>query len=149
MLRLDDLEHRLRKDPMQAVHQVFIEARQYQPSLILIPQLETVAGKDSQDSPLAVSITKHLAEELDALGDAQVLVVAETNSSSNVSDDLRKPGRLGLEVETTVPDSQARRKILRLICGPSQEGKSAIFDRIGDRTHGYVPSVISLPLEVV
>ena len=149
VFHLENLHERSRKDRMQAVHQVFMEARQNQPSLIVIPQLETVAGKDSQDHPPAFSIAEHLVQELDALGDAQVLVVAETNSSSNVNDNLREPGRLSLEVETTVPDSQARREILRLICGSSKDAKSTIFDKIGDRTHGYVPSEMSLPLEVV
>ena len=124
--RLENLEERSRKE---ALHQVFMEARQHQPSLILIPQVENVA----------VSIASHLAKELDALGDAQVLVVAETNNSSKVDDVLRIPGRLDLEVETTVPDSKARREILRLIWGLSKDVESAMFDRIGDRTHGYVP----------
>ena len=137
--RLDDLEQRSPKDQVQAVHQVFIEARQHQPSLILIPKLEAVAGKASQDYPSAINIVGQLARELDALGDAQVLVVAETNSSSKVNDDLRRPGRLDLEVETTVPNSRARREILRLICDLSKDVESAIFDKIGDRTHGYVP----------
>ena len=131
--RLDDLEGGSHDKQVQAVHQVFKEARQHQPSLILISKLEDVAGKDH---PSAVSIASPLARELDALGDAQVLVVAETNSSSRVSDDLRKQGRLGLEVETNVPVRKARREILRLICGSSKGEKSAIFDRIGDRTHG-------------
>lgn len=138
VLHLDGRSKKSPNDQISAVRQVFVEARQTQPSVILIPRLEAIAGKASQDYSPALNLASILSEEIDALGDAQVLVFAETRNVTNVDDELRNPERLDIEIETTVPDSQSRQEILRLLCGLPKDAASALYDSIGLRSHGYV-----------
>lgn len=137
--RLEDIGRFQRlSDQADAVRKVFADARKHQPSLIMIPRLEVIAGKSNQDYSSTVNVTSLLASQIDGLGDSQVLVVAEASNIANIDDEVRKLGRLDFEIETTVPDSQSRKEILRLASGLPKIDSSAVLDNIGDRTHGYV-----------
>ena len=136
---LDDHDHYQRLgDRADFVRKAFASARREQPSVIIIRRLEAIAGRPNQDNSSAVNMTSLLASQLDALDGTQVLVVAETNNIASVDDEVRKLGRLDFEVEMTVPDSNARKEILRLASGLAKNTASALLDRIGNRTHGYV-----------
>ena len=120
-----------------AVRQVFAEAHRSQPSVITIDRLDAAAGK-SRDLVSTIDITQSLGAEMDRLGEAKILVVAVATSLSNISDDLRSPGRFYKEVETTVPDARSRTRILEIMSGFPGEAESQMLQNIGHRTHGYV-----------
>ena len=137
--RLEDLGRFQRlSDQADAVRKVFADARKHQPSVIMIPRLEVIAGKPNQDYSSTANVTSLLASQIDALGDSQVLVIAEASNIANIDDEVRKLGRLDVEIETTVPDSKSRKEILRLASGLPKMISSPALDSIGDRTHGYV-----------
>ena len=90
-----------------------------------------------------VNITSTLAAEFDSLGSAKVLVVAETSSITSIDPEILKVGRFELQVETTIPDTQSRKQILRLISGLPKDATSTNLDAIGNRTHGFVGADLS------
>lgn len=85
VLYLDDLSrYQTPRDQVDTVRKVFADARQHQPSAIIIRRLEAVAGKTSPDYSSTENVAIPLATQIDALGDAQVLVIAETNNIASV-----------------------------------------------------------------
>ncbi|KAK3068670.1 AAA+-type ATPase [Teratosphaeriaceae sp. CCFEE 6253] len=109
---------------------VFRSAIAAAPSVILIDDLDKVASKD-QDT-----LTSALAEELDKLGSADVLVIAATRSLANIDDMLVWPGRLFVKVELPIPDTASRKAILTILLEdmPNCEAVAAV---VCQKTHGF------------
>lgn len=121
------------------VRQIFREARLQQPSIIVIDELESVISKDI---PKHLSIEKDLGEELDSLytgqlGLQRVVVVATTSEISEIPRGLRKMGRFTTIIDLPVPDTNARKKILRSL-EPENILSPDLIERLSDRTHAYV-----------
>jgi AAA family ATPase len=135
-------------DAEAKVRNVFQEAVRYQPSAIIIDQLDFVAPKRaSLDSQ---SLTSVLCECLDLAKSALVLVVAATRHPNDVDDTLRTPHRLAIEIEMQVPTAQDRAEILRAICGSSSHQlNEALIDMIAEKTHGYVGADLFALLQLV
>lgn len=126
---------------------IFREATYYQPSVIIIDQLEFIAPKRSTlDSPSSASV---LCECLDFLKDAYVLVAAATRHPNDVDDSLRTPHRLAIEVELQVPAAKDRIEILRAIRGCSSEPNDMLLEMIAEKTHGYVGADLFALLQLI
>jgi AAA family ATPase len=131
------------------IRDIFATARRFQPSIIIIDQLEFIAPKrkfsDSLSSP---TLAPALCEALDSLGSAQVFVISTTRHPNEVDESLRTPNRFGLEVEFPVPSAVARKEILQAIRGSSDEPNDILIDSIAEKTHGFVGADIFALLQV-
>ncbi|MCJ1226272.1 AAA+-type ATPase [Toensbergia leucococca] len=124
-----------------AIRGVFAEAHRHQPSVIIIDDLELVAGRGaSREETSSINIAQSLRKELDGLSDgvARVLVLAATKSIKDIDPTLRSPGRFSLEIEIPVPDLIARADILKLHMGLLEGADVVEIEKLSDRTHGYV-----------
>lgn len=119
------------------VRQIFSKARRCQPSVIIIDDLDIVAGK-SRDSATAFNVAQSLSAEMNCLGGTKILVAAATRSLRDMDDKLKGSRCFNLKVETTVPDARSRMKILKIISGLPENVDSHLLRNIGERTHGYV-----------
>lgn len=119
----------------QTLRALFDEAISNQPSLVLMDNLEGIAGSDNRDS--YGSLASILVAEFDKLKNTQVLVIAATQSPNAIERSLRTPGRFRYEVEVPIPDMPARIEILKALHGTSSK-EDAIAELIGERTHGFV-----------
>jgi AAA family ATPase len=127
---------------------IFQEAVRSKPSVLIIDQLEFIAPK--RNSPESQSLASVLCENLEAIRDASVLVVAATRHPNLVDDSLRTPHRLGTEIELQVPTAQDRAEILRALRGPVSAGLSDSFlDLLAEKTHGYVGADLFALLQVI
>ena len=117
---------------------VFDDALRYQPSVIIVDNLQSVAGKRDLVEDRKFSIANKLCEGLDRLGDAHVLVIAATTSLAGVDETLRRPGRFEFEIEIPVPDSSARTEILKVVTGLPKTAENEGLENLGNRTHGFV-----------
>ena len=117
------------------IEAVFAEARESQPSLILIDSLDSVAGSESAHNP---SPMPSIAREMRKLGSARVLVLAAAQTLRGVSQSLRSSVCFGLQVEIPVPDSKARAEILKTLTHSPIDQPNQLLEEIGDRTHGFV-----------
>ncbi|PYH97772.1 AAA-domain-containing protein [Aspergillus ellipticus CBS 707.79] len=137
---IGDAEAKLRK--------YFEEAMRFQPSAVIIDQVEFIAPR--RTSLDTQSLTPVLSECLDAVKSAHVLVVAATRHPNDVDDALRTPHRLALEIEMQIPTAQDRAQILHAICGSSCHTLSeALIDTIAEKTHGYVGADLFALLQLV
>lgn len=116
---------------------LFGDAIAQQPSLIIIDNLEVIAGAQQRDSMSIGNMTSTLVAELDRLKNTQVLVVAATHSPNDIDKSLRTPGRFRYEIEVPIPDRQARVDILKSMHGTLSQSDS-IAEAVGERTHGFV-----------
>lgn len=119
----------------QALKGIFDEAVANQPSLVVMDNIEAIAGSGQRDS--YGSLTTILVAEFDKLKNTQVLVVGATQNPNDVDKSLRTPGRFRYEIEIPIPDMKARIDILKAMHGTSTR-EDPIAEAIGERTHGFV-----------
>lgn len=130
------------------VRQIFTDAKM-QPSIVIIDKLDQVISKEHARS---YAVDEVLGEELDNLvGDhpedslPRVVVIGATSEPGDISREMRKIGRFDTEVGLPVPDTKARKSILRSLvpsCKPNE--KDELLERLGDRTHAYVGADLAL-----
>ncbi|KAJ5207170.1 ATPase AAA-type core [Penicillium cf. griseofulvum] len=127
---------------------IFQEAARSNPSVIIIDQLEFIAPK--RTSIESQSLASVLCENLDAIRNTSILVVAATRNPNQVDDALRTPHRLGTEIEIQVPTAQDRAEILHAIRGPVSAGLTdELVEILAEKTHGYVGADIFALLQLV
>lgn len=131
---LGDTENSLRK--------IWEEAVRFAPSLIFIDEIDALAPKrDSDEAGETESrVVATLLTLMDGMQpDSRVVVVGATNRPNQLDPALRRPGRLGQELEIGIPDATGRNQILQLLLGnmPHTLTPKNISD-IAVKTHGYV-----------
>lgn len=128
-----------------ALRDIFNEARLYQPSIIFIDEIDSLApSRTSDDSGEVESrVVATLLTLMDGMGSTgRVVVVAATNRPNVVDMALRRPGRLDQEVEIGIPDVESRHDILlkqfRKVSEKRHELTLEDIQAIASKTHGYV-----------
>lgn len=98
----------------EAVHQAFEQAKEQKPSILLLDELDKIAGTsmeffmENNDG-----VKKILLQELDALTDEdEVLVVGACNDYESLGDALTRTGRFDHTLVISLPDQETRKKIL-------------------------------------
>ena len=137
-----------------AVGMMFSDAIQHQPSVLIINNLESKVGwsGDATATFSKLDITKALSDGFDHLDDARVLVIAATSSLNAIDPSLRLPGRFETKMEIPVPNSRARREILKILCDDPRPNIAKHLEVIADRTHGFVGAnlmqVVQLAIDI-
>lgn len=126
-----------------ALRDIFNEARKYQPAIIFIDEIDSLAPSRASDDSGEVEsrVVATLLTLMDGVGDSgRLVVVAATNRPNAIDSALRRPGRFDQEVEIGIPDVEARNDILKLQFERMRRhslSEQDIFN-IASRTHGYV-----------
>ncbi|KAK4991143.1 AAA+-type ATPase [Elasticomyces elasticus] len=120
---------------LEAIRSVFAEAAAHQPSLIIIDDLDKIAGDSDTDS-----VSDAISREMDNSRNTQVLVVGATSNLASVNKSLRSPKRFKHEVEVTVPDMRARIEILKAFRDTDADHviSDDLLQTVGEKTHGFV-----------
>jgi transitional endoplasmic reticulum ATPase len=102
----------------QAVHELFLKARQASPCVVFIDEIDTLAparGGYSGDSGVSDRLVGQLLIELDGLQDApQVLLIGATNRPEALDAALLRSGRLELQLKVDLPEEAGRLAILQV-----------------------------------
>ncbi|CDH10937.1 probable ATPase family gene 2 protein [Zygosaccharomyces bailii ISA1307] len=124
---------------------IFEEAKRYQPSIIFIDEIDSIAPNRASDDSGEVEsrVVATLLTLMDGMGAAgRLVVVAATNRPNSIDPALRRPGRFDQEVEIAIPDVDARVEILtKQFEKMSQERHTLSMEdikTIASKTHGYV-----------
>ena len=115
-----------------AIHHIFSTALECQPSVIIIDNL------DRWDLAQSVNFGHILSQQLDRLRGTQTLAVGATRNPTEIDQDLRKLGRLDVEIELPIPDSKSRAEILRALCNLPKDKAQSTLEKVAARTHGFV-----------
>lgn len=128
-----------------ALRDIFDEARKYQPSIIFIDEIDSIAPNRSHDDSGEVEsrVVATLLTLMDGMGAAgRLVVVAATNRPNSIDPALRRPGRFDQEVEIAIPDADARLDILikhfSKMSTDRHELSQDDIRNISLKTHGYV-----------
>ena len=123
----------------QAMGRIFTQALLNQPSLIVIDGLDTMSFPSGvHDTRPPLIPTQKIIWEFERLKGARVLVIAATRSLKNIDSELLLSRCFENEIEIPVPNFKARREILKVLTKLPKDAEHEVFDKIGDRTHGYV-----------
>jgi AAA family ATPase len=124
---------------------IFTEARERQPSIIFIDEIDSLAPKRGNDNESSLDVADgRVVATLLTLMDGmeksgRVVVVAATNRPNSIDPALRRPGRFDQELEIGIPDADARLEILRIQLRRMPHDLTDTYIRsVAAKTHGYV-----------
>ena len=117
---------------------VFSDALGCQPSVIIIDNLEYIAGKEDPTDPVRFRNALLLSRQLDRLDGTRTLAVGAVRSLTEIDLSLRRGGRLDWEIEIPSPDSDSRAEILKVLCDLPKNNAHSILESVAARTHGFV-----------
>lgn len=133
-----------------ALRDIFNEAKKYQPSIIFIDEIDSIAPNRANDDSGEVEsrIVATLLTLMDGMGSAgRLVVIAATNRPNSVDPALRRPGRFDQEVEIGIPDVDARLDILMKQFSQMSSERHTLTEEdiktISSKTHGYVGADLS------
>lgn len=136
-----DVDSKIIGEGIENLDQIFTEARQTQPSLVFIDELDAL-GTDRLTNNTHNERKRQvnqLLEELSNVGsDDDILVIAATNNPSDVDDALLRTGRFDTKIKIPKPNGMARLTILAHHL-PTPVGDADV-DQIMQATRGFVAS---------
>lgn len=119
------------KTPAKDMADAFEKAREAQPSLVLLDDLDKFLGK-------AETLVVRLRNELRKLEGTKVVVAAAARSIYDVDSSLRTTSAFKQELEIFPPNVRQRQDILRAIIGSDRSTAGIDFASLAERTHGFV-----------
>ncbi|RAR05293.1 cell division cycle protein 48 [Stemphylium lycopersici] len=119
------------KGQAKLVSDIFEEARENQPSLILMDNLDRLLEK-------ADTLMNRLRTELATLEGSQVVVAAAARSVYDIDSSLRTAAAFQTELELLPPNTKQREEIVRQVLGPACNVTGVDFTALAERSHGFV-----------
>lgn len=102
----------------QAVRELFAKARQAEPCVVFIDEIDTLAparGSYNGDSGVSDRVVGQLLTELDGIEvGSTILVIGATNRPDTLDPALLRAGRLDLQMKVDLPDLASRLAILQV-----------------------------------
>jgi AAA+ superfamily predicted ATPase len=137
VVRLADVLHSLYGRTERLLNEVFKQAREHAPVVILIDELDALGGNRNQSNEITSRIVTVLTTNMDGLEERSdgIVVVGTTNRVEVIDPALKRPGRLDLLIEVPLPDKPQREQIFRLKIAKAQKIAAAanggeIFDSL-------------------
>lgn len=127
------------------LREIFNEAKKYQPAIIFIDEIDSIAPNRANDDSGEVEsrVVATLLTLMDGTSSSgRIAVIAATNRPNAVDPALRRPGRFDQEIEIGIPDVDARFDILKKQFEKISTDKHTLSEgdikSIASKTHGYV-----------
>jgi transitional endoplasmic reticulum ATPase len=122
------------------LREVFEEAARHAPAILFIDEIDAVAPKRTE---VVGEVEKRVVAQLLSLMDGfvargQVIVIGATNIPEVLDPALRRPGRFDREIEIGIPNTQARRQILRIHTRAMPLAADVDLAEIAEHSHGFV-----------
>lgn len=125
----------------QQVSRLFERARQVAPTVIFIDEIDSLAparGGGFGEPAVTERVVNTLLAEMDGLEDMQgVVVMAATNRPNLLDPALLRPGRFDELVYVSVPNLEARRKILGIHTKNMPLASSVDLDGLAEKTERF------------
>ncbi|MDX1631780.1 MAG: CDC48 family AAA ATPase [Thermoanaerobaculia bacterium] len=126
----------------QQVSRLFARARQVAPTVIFLDEIDSLAPQrgagGSTDIAATERVVNTILSELDGLEELQgVVVIGATNLPTRLDKALLRPGRFDELIYVSVPERDARLKILRIHARGVPLADDVDLEELADRTRGY------------
>ena len=121
------------------LREIFQQAQQNAPSIILIDELDSIAPKREEvTGEVERRVVAQLLTLMDGLsGRGNVIVIGATNRPNALDPALRRPGRFDREMEIGIPDKRGRHEILLIHSRGMPLAGGVDLKVFADRAHGY------------
>ncbi len=121
------------------LREIFQQAQQNAPSIILIDELDSIAPKREEvTGEVERRVVAQLLALMDGLaGRGNVIVIGATNRQNALDSALRRPGRFDREIEIGIPDKRGRHEILLIHSRGMPLARDVDLKVLAERTHGY------------
>jgi len=121
------------------LREIFQQAQQNAPSIILIDELDSIAPKREEvTGEVERRVVAQLLALMDGLsGRGNVIVIGATNRPNALDPALRRPGRFDREMEIGIPDKRGRHEILLIHSRGMPLAGDVDLKVFSERTHGY------------
>jgi len=118
---------------------IFERARQLEPSVILVDEIDAIAPKrDVASHQHDVQLVSQLLVLLDGLEvRGRVVVIGATNRIDSVDPAVRRPGRFDYHIEVVQPDESGREAILRVHVMKMKTGGDVELAKVARQTDGF------------
>ena len=130
------------------VAELFEVAKDNQPCVVFVDEIDAVAGDRSggaQKTQSERQMVNQLLTELNEVQDEDVVVVAATNRVEEVDDAIKRSGRFDERIEVPLPDGTARVAILRVHLRDRPVLRDEIdWEHVKQDTEGYTASDMEL-----
>jgi len=123
----------------ERLRQIFKEAEERAPSIILIDELDAIAPKRAEvTGEVERRVVAQLLSLMDGLkGRGQVVVIGATNRPEAVDPALRRPGRFDREIVIKIPGRGGRREILQIHTRGMPLVDDVKLEEFAEITHGF------------
>ncbi|XP_016964479.1 ribosome biogenesis protein SPATA5 [Drosophila biarmipes] len=128
----------------RAVREVFRKARQVAPAIVFFDEIDAIGGERAEGdgsgsgSSVKERVLTQLLTELDGVEALQnVTIVAATNRPDMIDKALLRPGRIDRILYVGLPQSEARREILKIKLRSMPISEEVDMERLVQMTEGY------------
>jgi transitional endoplasmic reticulum ATPase len=121
------------------LREIFQQAQQNAPSIILIDELDSIAPKREEvTGEVEKRVVAQLLSLMDGLaGRGNVIVIGATNRPNALDSALRRPGRFDREIEIGTPDKRGRHEVLLIHSRGMPLAHDVDLKVLAERAHGY------------
>ncbi|MHC1593865.1 MAG: CDC48 family AAA ATPase [Methanotrichaceae archaeon] len=124
----------------QKLREIFKEAEEEAPSIILIDEIDSIAPKREE---VTGEVERRVVAQILALMDGlesrgRVVVIGATNRPDALDPALRRGGRFDREIEIGVPNKEARREVLQIHMREMPLAEDVDVAKLAESTHGFV-----------
>ncbi len=124
----------------QKLREIFKEAEEEAPSIILIDEIDSIAPKREE---VTGEVERRVVAQILALMDGlesrgRVVVIGATNRPDALDPALRRGGRFDREIEIGVPNKESRREVLQIHMREMPLAEDVDVAKLAESTHGFV-----------
>ena len=125
--------------PQETLRQLFIQAKNDEPAVVFIDEIDAIAPDRHRSSECARKLVAQLLVLMDGMNDrGQVVVIGATNRLEALDPAVIRSGRFERVIECEVPDRDGRLEILEVHTRAMPLSEEVDIEEIADLTVGFV-----------
>ena len=123
---------------MAEIRDVFNRARENQPSIIFIDEIDSIAPSRKISSEASIQVTSELLKQIDGLKETMgVIVIGATNRPDGLDPAMLRAGRLDKLIFVRPPKEKQREELFKIYLSKAPLSEDIDLEKLGAKTRGY------------